>query len=354
MKIVSANVNGLRAFDEKTGGNFNKFCTDDLQADIICLQEVKGTESSLSKYHSLVDYQTFSSFTKAGRHGVSTFVRKSLFCGKTEEILPGRILKTYHGGFVIYNCYMPFWDETREDDKSAVIEVYEKLRTCLEDKGVILCGDFNATYNMLDHYQYAAEIETLVAVDKWISHGDLLTRFREADLRGRPGEDGEGPVTAKMEEKLRMWKCLETTADEFLDPSILKTMVKKTRPSKIELSYHFFDLKELEDSFYSVYQRAWMRKLADDYVDTFRLFNSGLAQYTCWNVVFNLRPVNMGTRIDYILCSKDINCLKSGIMPEINGSDHCPTYAEFDLETCEDGGKNLVKRKNNLLSFLVR
>lgn len=352
MKIVSINVNGLRAFDLKNHGNFNKFCIDLLQADIVCLQEIKGSDGSLSKYHALEDYQTFSSFYKKGRHGVSTLVRKNLFCGKCEEIAPGRILKTHHGSFALYNCYMPYCDESKEEDKTKIVEVYDKLRSHLPEAGVILCGDFNATYNILDHYQFVAELGTLVNVNRWMPHSELLAHFNETNFKMAGGSVDRTPnITPRMVEKWKLWKSVVGAADEFMDQSMVKDRVEKISPSKIELPYHFFSLKELENYFYEVYQRAWMKRLVDDYTDTFRLYSDELARYTCWNTIFNLRPANLGTRIDYVLCSKDIKCIKSGILSGIKGSDHCPVFAEFDIEPYEEHGVNLAKRKNNLLSF---
>lgn len=350
MKLVSLNVNGIRAFEEKSGTPFNNFCKQVLGAEIVCLQEIKGSESNLLKFHSLVDYQTFSSFYKGGRHGVSTLVSKRLFCGKVEEIIPGRILKTYHGSFVLYNCYLPYYDENKEGDKAAVIEVYEKFKALLPRQSVIICGDLNATYSMLDHFQFASEIATLVEVNSWVDHPTLI---RESIINGfrrnRNLSDG-------MRRKLDMCKSMESRNKSSEENgtninSIAICRVNKANPSKIELPYHFFDIAELEKYFYEVYQRRWMRDLVNEYTDTFRVFNKGLSKYTCWNTIFNLRKHNLGTRIDYILCSKDLNCIGAGIMPEVKGSDHCPTYAEFDLETCNDGRENLVERRNNLISF---
>ena len=57
--------------------------------------------------------------------------------------------------------------------------------------------------------------------------------------------------------------------------------------------------------------------------------------YTCWSVMTGARSLNYGTRIDYILA--DVHFVKAhlrdcDILPEINGSDHCPVRAEFELE----------------------
>lgn len=337
-------MNGLRALDKKTGNDFNSFCLKHLQADILCLQEIKGSEGALSKYHSLKDYQTFSTFYKNGRHGVSTLVRKTLFCEKSEEIISGRILKTYHGNFVVYNCYMPYYDESKEGDKSEIIKVYDELGKCLDTRRVVICGDMNATYNILDHYQFSEELETLMNISEWMPQDKIAIQYKL----------DRGEESAKMRDKQKMWKALEETAEEFLDYDQLKEKVERINPRKEQLPFHFFTVNALEKYFFDVYQRAWMKKLARSYVDTFRLFNNELSQYTCWNVLMNMRAVNLGTRIDYVLCSDDIECVSSGIMPETKGSDHCPVFADFNLEVFEDDKRNLAKKKNNLLAFFKK
>ena len=83
------------------------------------------------------------------------------------------------------------------------------------------------------------------------------------------------------------------------------------------------------------------------------MYNKELEKYTCWNSIYNLRSKNWGTRIDYVLCTKDVECSDSGIMAEIMGSDHCPVYAVFKIDkVCDENGmKNLVKTKNNLFDY---
>ncbi|KAH3732860.1 Exodeoxyribonuclease III [Pelomyxa schiedti] len=58
--------------------------------------------------------------------------------------------------------------------------------------------------------------------------------------------------------------------------------------------------------------------------------------YTCWNQKLYARNSNQGTRIDYIICSRNfLECSKScDAMGRVLGSDHCPIIAEFacDIE----------------------
>lgn len=354
MRIISLNVNGLRAFDAKNDGNFNSFCLNVLKGDIICLQETKGSPGSLAKYHSLKDYRTFSSYFTKGRHGVSTLVKKNLFCGKNEEIMPGRILKTHHGNFVLYNCYMPYYDENKEGDKTEIIKIYDILMNSVIDiKRAVICGDLNATYNVLDHYQFYNELSTLIELNEWKKHSDI-SNSKNLIKYERELKINSDKLNSKMAQKLHAFQSLIKAEEEFLDYSIFQDKVAKVGPKQTELPFHFFTFNSLEEYFFEVYQREWMCRLVKQFVDTFRLFNHKTEQFTCWNTLFNLRPVNWGTRIDYVLCTRDIECVNSEIMPSVFGSDHCPVFTDFSIEDYHDDRNNIVTGKNNLLDFFSK
>ncbi|KAL4930211.1 DNA-(apurinic or apyrimidinic site) lyase APN2 [Aspergillus undulatus] len=53
--------------------------------------------------------------------------------------------------------------------------------------------------------------------------------------------------------------------------------------------------------------------------------------YTCWEQRINARPGNYGSRIDYVLCSLNMQdwFSDSNIQEGLMGSDHCPVYAVF-------------------------
>lgn len=59
-----------------------------------------------------------------------------------------------------------------------------------------------------------------------------------------------------------------------------------------------------------------------------------LKMYTVWNTLKNMRPNNYGSRIDFILINEAIGSTitKANILPEINGSDHCPVYCDIDMK----------------------
>ena len=67
------------------------------------------------------------------------------------------------------------------------------------------------------------------------------------------------------------------------------------------------------------------------FVDTFRQFTKGKGNYTWWSHFGNARLRNVGWRIDYFFVSKALmpHVKRSIILPEIQGSDHCPILLEL-------------------------
>ncbi|KAK0137135.1 DNA-(apurinic or apyrimidinic site) lyase 2 [Merluccius polli] len=76
-----------------------------------------------------------------------------------------------------------------------------------------------------------------------------------------------------------------------------------------------------------------LRGGAGKFIDTFRYFHPKRTHaFTCWNTLTGARQTNYGTRIDYIFA--DVRLAKeqfsaADIMPEVEGSDHCPVWAQL-------------------------
>ena len=82
-------------------------------------------------------------------------------------------------------------------------------------------------------------------------------------------------------------------------------------------------------------------------LDTFRYLHPTQEKaYTCWSTLLDARKTNYGTRIDYILASTSLaeKLTRAEVWQHVMGSDHCPVFAEFDL--------NLVFLKNHNLPSL--
>jgi exodeoxyribonuclease-3 len=63
------------------------------------------------------------------------------------------------------------------------------------------------------------------------------------------------------------------------------------------------------------------------------MFNSDGENYSWWSQRSGARKRNVGWRIDYFFVDESLkNLVKSAfIMPEIEGSDHCPVGIEIEV-----------------------
>jgi len=80
-------------------------------------------------------------------------------------------------------------------------------------------------------------------------------------------------------------------------------------------------------------ERAWVSKLvAHGYHDTFRIFVAEPGHYTWWDMKTGGRARNVGWRIDYFFVSDELRgrIKAAGIMPSVQGSDHCPITLEIE------------------------
>ena len=67
-------------------------------------------------------------------------------------------------------------------------------------------------------------------------------------------------------------------------------------------------------------------------LDTFRYLHPKQEKaYTCWSTLLDTRKTNYGTRIDYILASTSLASTleRTEVWQHVEGSDHCPVFAEF-------------------------
>lgn len=164
MKIVSWNVNGLRAVHKK--GLFMPMI-EEYQPDIICLQEIKS-----QKHQNELDLKGYEEYwnpaEKAGYSGTAIFCKEkpiNIILGFPEEILKkyklnedgygdpnkeGRVLAAEFEDFFVINVYTPnskgdlsrlplrhkHWDP-------AFLEFAKNLKS---KKNVIFCGDLNVAH----------------------------------------------------------------------------------------------------------------------------------------------------------------------------------------------------------------
>jgi len=153
MKLVSWNVNGLRACIQK--GFLDYFTQTD--ADIFCIQETKLQEGQCpvefdQRYHPYWNYAE-----KKGYSGTAVFSKikpLSVRYGMEEDREPeGRMLTLEYDAFYLVNVYTPNAkrDLSRLDYR---LEWEDRFRRYLlqldKHKPVIVCGDLNVAHHEID------------------------------------------------------------------------------------------------------------------------------------------------------------------------------------------------------------
>lgn len=153
MKLISWNVNGLRACLEK---GFEDIVTR-LDADVFCVQETKMQEGqaelSLSQY-----YKYWNSAEKKGYSGTALFCKKEPISvrygiGMEEHDREGRVIAAEFEDFFVVTCYTP--NSQNELKRLAYRMEWEDaffsyLKQLEEEKPVILCGDLNVAHREID------------------------------------------------------------------------------------------------------------------------------------------------------------------------------------------------------------
>ncbi|WPT16407.1 DNA-(apurinic or apyrimidinic site) lyase 2 [Picochlorum sp. SENEW3] len=297
LKILSYNVNSLKAYMRRQEHTKLNDFLDDLDADIVCLQETKLSKAdgeyvscSLLARDSGKDeganrYEGFLSFCekKPGYSGVATFVNSRRLVPHTVDIglfVPGsreharllqhlsserldelnsegRVVVTHFDDFVLFNIYGPAVSSDAPERMAFKMDFYTALHVrcqCIAQR-IIIVGDFNIAPHPIDSSFY-----------------------NPCNSTSRPD---------------RLWM------KELLSPS------------------------------------------GSSFVDCFRLFWPDRRDaYTAWNQKVNARDNNYGSRIDLCLAKGfdggDVRIEASDICPDVLGSDHCPVYVT--LSTTLPGG----------------
>ncbi len=158
MRILSWNVNGLRAFYKK--GAFNSIF--EVDPDIFCLQETKSHPDQLpEEVRSPAGYYTYfdHSKTRKGYSGVAIFSKEKpekveYSLGNPDLDKEGRMIIAYFKDFVLLNGYFPNGGVDPERLKYKLefydqfLKFIEKLRK--QGKSVVFCGDINTAHNEID------------------------------------------------------------------------------------------------------------------------------------------------------------------------------------------------------------
>lgn len=155
MKIISWNVNGIRAVIKK---NFAEFLTEH-QPDILCLQETKARAEQVDLPLETAGYKTYwNSADKAGYSSTAIFSKTEPLSvtndmGIEEHDTEGRVITAEYEDFYLVTVYTPNsksellrlpYRQRWDDDFLAYCKNLEKT------KPVIFCGDLNVAHKEID------------------------------------------------------------------------------------------------------------------------------------------------------------------------------------------------------------
>ena len=189
MKIISFNVNGIRAVVKKS------FIDDmrQIDPDVICLQETKATvEQVREAVEDLGDYHVYANEAERKGYSGTAILTKhnpisvSYYIGVGDHDNEGRITCAEFDEFYLVTVYVPnsgsellrlnyrqSWDK----------EFLNYLKRLEEVKPVLVCGDFNVAHKAIDlarpkeNYNKAAGYmqEEIDGMDQYTSNGFVDT-----------------------------------------------------------------------------------------------------------------------------------------------------------------------------------
>ncbi|GFR24583.1 DNA-(apurinic or apyrimidinic site) lyase 2 [Trichonephila clavata] len=297
MKIVTWNVNGIRSMKK------NIDCVlSDLSADIACFQETKISRGQIPETTALIEgYTSYFSYPRkqSGYSGVASYCKDKFVPDDAEEGLSLSALTENASLTDAFSFSELFDDVAKFDSEGRVITTYHLIKH--EDK-----------------------IQRLAIINVYCPRVDpdkperFLYKMQFCFL---------------LEAKLR--ELCKTGCSVIIlgDLNIVHSIIDHCDPGD-------------ENEFNSSKPRQWLKALLSSkfsfcdeetgIVDAFRHFYPNKKEsYTCWNTKTGARFTNYGTRIDYILISRNLLSLLESceILADYHGSDHCPVAAMLKCDS---------------------
>lgn len=192
MKIISFNVNGIRAAARK--GLRDELA--EIDADIVCLQETKATVEQVKEVTGDIDHYhvVANEADRKGYSGTAILSRQKPLSvrydmGIDEHDKEGRVIAAEFADFFVVNAYVPNSGNglVRLDyRKQWDIDLLQYLQLLEKSKPVIFCGDLNVAHRPIDikndkaNYNKSAgytQVE-IDGMDNYLNAG-LVDTFRE-------------------------------------------------------------------------------------------------------------------------------------------------------------------------------
>jgi exodeoxyribonuclease-3 len=194
VKILSWNVNGLRAAQKKGFASWLKKSS----SDILCVQESRALPEQVEPDWPKAYEAHWNPAEKKGYSGVMTFAKTPPITvtrgfGIAEHDREGRVLTTEHNDFFLVNVYVPNAQRSlarlpyRQEWDRDFLAYLKKLE---RRKPVIFCGDLNVSHKEIDLTNFKANkknagftSEERAGFDAFVAAGFIDT-FREFETGG--------------------------------------------------------------------------------------------------------------------------------------------------------------------------
>ena len=157
MKIISYNINGIRAAEKKGLSDWLK----EEAPDVVCFQELKANEDQvdLKVYEELGYHIYWHSAEKKGYSGVAIFSKSKpkhveIGCGIEKYDREGRVIRADFEDFSLMSTYMPSGSsgDERQAFKMEWLEDFRNYMRSLIKKHprIIISGDYNICHQAID------------------------------------------------------------------------------------------------------------------------------------------------------------------------------------------------------------
>ncbi|MGE9548236.1 exodeoxyribonuclease III [Snodgrassella sp. CS2] len=157
MRIISANVNGIRSATSKGFIDYLALA----QADIVCVQELKAQEADMTEEmkHPLGMHGAWHTALKRGYSGVAIYSKQQpdaiqIGLGWEDFDQEGRYVRADFGQLTVISLYMPSGSSSEERQQAKFcfmdkfLPILRDLQTSQRD--ILICGDWNIAHQNID------------------------------------------------------------------------------------------------------------------------------------------------------------------------------------------------------------
>jgi exodeoxyribonuclease-3 len=157
MKIISANLNGIRSAARK--GFFEWLPAQD--ADMVCVQELKAQEADMTPeflnppgYHGYFHYAEKKGYSGVGLYSRMPAKTVRIGFGNPEFDAEGRYVECDFGTLTVISLYCPSGSSSpeRQEAKFRFMEAFlpHLLELKASGREIVICGDWNIAHQQID------------------------------------------------------------------------------------------------------------------------------------------------------------------------------------------------------------